>query len=222
MKKDLLEKGAIVQRDRETYAVAPHIPGGVTDAATLRRIAEVAERYGVRKLKLTSAQRIALIGVAEEDLDAVWEALGQKPGAAIGLCVRSVKMCPGTDECKRGQQDSISVGLELDRRYHGMELPWKLKMGVSGCMNDCGEVCIKDIGLVGTPRGWHVMVGGCGGAGARLSRRILEHVPTDAEAIDAVDRVVTWFRKQDRRCRLGKLIEEMGLEAFREEVFGSR
>ncbi len=40
MVEDLLEKGAIVQRDKETYAVAPHIPGGIiTDFNLLRRIA---------------------------------------------------------------------------------------------------------------------------------------------------------------------------------------
>ncbi len=144
MKKDLVQKGAIIQRDKETYAIAPHIPGGITDAATLRKIAGVAERYGARALKLTSAQRIAIIGLPEEELDRIWAELGEKPGAAIGLCVRSVKVCPGTDYCKRGQQDSVAVGLEIDRRYHGMELPWKFKMGVSGCMNDCGEVCVKD------------------------------------------------------------------------------
>ncbi len=29
MAKDLLEKGAILQRDKETYAIAPHIAGGI-------------------------------------------------------------------------------------------------------------------------------------------------------------------------------------------------
>lgn len=37
MKKDILEKSAILQRDRETYAIAPHIPGGITDTTTLRK-----------------------------------------------------------------------------------------------------------------------------------------------------------------------------------------
>lgn len=220
MKKDLLEKGAIVQRDKESYAVAPHIPGGITDAATLRRIADVAERYGAKALKITSAQRIAVIGLAEEELDAVWGELGQKPGAAIGLCVRSVKICPGTDYCKRGQQDSVGVGLKLDERYHGMELPWKFKMGVSGCVNDCGEVCIKDVGVIGTPKGWNVLVGGNGGGQPRLSVRVLENVPTDEEALAVVDRIVAWFKAQDRRCRLGKLVEEMGVERFRAEALG--
>ncbi len=218
MKKDILEKGAIIQRDKETFAVAPHIPGGIAEPSLLRKIADVAERYEAKSLKLTSAQRIAIIGLPEEKLDRIWEELGEKPGAAIGLCVRSVKICPGTDYCKRGQQDSVGVGLEMDRKYHGRELPWKFKMGVSGCMNDCGEVCIKDVGLVGTPKGWNVMVGGNGGSQPRLSVRLLEHVPTDKEALAVVDTIVDWFQGQGRRCRLGKFIEEIGVDAFREAV----
>ncbi|MEJ2698901.1 MAG: NAD(P)/FAD-dependent oxidoreductase [Desulfuromonadales bacterium] len=220
MKKDLLEKGAIIQRDKETFAVAPHIPGGIANASLLRKIADVAERYEAKSLKLTSAQRIAIIGLPEEKLDQIWDELGEKPGAAIGLCVRSVKICPGTDYCKRGQQDSVGVGLEMDRKYHGKELPWKFKMGVSGCMNDCGEVCIKDVGLIGTPKGWNVMVGGNGGSQPRLSVKLLEHVPTDKEALAVVDAIVAWFEEQGRRCRLGKFIEEMGVDAFRAEVLG--
>ena len=214
MKQDIPEKGAIVQRDRQRYGVAPR-PAGITDPATLRRIADVAERYGVAQIKLTSAQRIALLGFAEEHLDAILADLGEPPGAAIGLCVRSIKVCPGTDFCKRGQQDSVTVGLEVDRRYHGMQLPWKFKMGVSGCMNDCAETCLKDVGLVGTPRGWHLMVGGNGGSQPRLAHRLLEHLPDDATALAAVDHVVRWFQDQNRKCRLGKFIDEMGIEAFR-------
>ncbi|WP_298039906.1 NAD(P)/FAD-dependent oxidoreductase [uncultured Desulfuromonas sp.] len=218
MKKDILEKGAIVQRDKETYAIAPHIPGGLTEPAQLRRIADVAERFGAQALKLTSAQRIAIVGLPEEKLDQIWEELGEKPGAAIGMCVRSVKICPGTTFCKRGQQNSVEVGLELDRKYHGMELPWKFKMGVSGCPNDCGEVCIKDVGLIGSPKGWNVMVGGNGGGRPRLSFKLMEHVPSDEEALKVVDHIVTWFKAKDRRCRLGKFVEEMGIEAFKAEV----
>jgi NAD(P)H-nitrite reductase large subunit len=65
MKRDIPEKGAILQRDRESYAIAPHIPGGITDTATLRKICDIADKYGVQSIKLTSAQRIALIGIRE-------------------------------------------------------------------------------------------------------------------------------------------------------------
>lgn len=220
MKKDLPEKGAIIQRDKETYAIAPHIPGGVTSPATLRKIADVAERFAAQVLKITSAQRIAIVGLQEEQLDEVWQALGEKPGAAIGLCVRSVKICPGTTFCKRGQQDSVGVGMELDKKYHGMELPWKFKMGVSGCANDCGEVCIKDVGLIGTPKGWNVMVGGNGGGLPHLSQKLAENVASDDEAMAIVDKVVNWFEAQGRKGRLGKLIEEIGMDAFRKALLG--
>ncbi len=218
MKKDINEKGAIIQRDKETYAIAPHIPGGITTSTTLRKIADVADKYQAQALKLTSAQRIAIVGLQEEKLDEIWSELGEKPGAAIGMCVRSVKICPGTTFCKRGQQNSVEVGLAMDEKYHGMSLPWKFKMGVSGCRNDCGEVCIKDLGLIGTSKGWNVMVGGNGGSAPRLSYTLVEAVPTDEEALAIVEHVVDWFKAKDRRCRMGKFIDEMGFEAFKAEV----
>jgi len=44
------DKGVIVQRDKQTYAVAPHIPCGVVQPETLRRLADVAEKYGAQAL----------------------------------------------------------------------------------------------------------------------------------------------------------------------------
>lgn len=220
MKKDILTKGAILQRDKEKYAVSPHIPAGITSADQLRKIADVADKYAVQAIKLTSAQRIALVGVEEEQLDNIWKDLDEPMGAAIGMCIRSVKICPGTTFCKRGQQDSVAVGLELDQRYHGMELPWKFKMGVSGCPNDCAEVCIKDLGLIGTTKGWKLMVGGNGGAAARMSRPLADKL-NDDQAMALLDHVVQWFVNNDQKGRLGKFIEKMGFDTFKEEILST-
>jgi NAD(P)H-nitrite reductase large subunit len=65
------EKGVIIQRDKQTYAVAPHIPCGVVTAQTLRKLADVAEKYNAAALKITSAARIAIVGLKEEDVDNV-------------------------------------------------------------------------------------------------------------------------------------------------------
>ncbi len=62
------EKGAILQRDKLTYAIAPHIPCGVVSPATLRKIADVAEKYGAAAIKVTSAQRIAIVGLRRSRL----------------------------------------------------------------------------------------------------------------------------------------------------------
>ncbi|OQY22088.1 MAG: sulfite reductase [Desulfobacteraceae bacterium 4572_35.2] len=220
MKKDILTKGAILQRDQETYAVAPHIPGGLTSADQLRKIADVADKYNAQALKLTSAQRIAIVGINEEQLDEIWTDLDEPKGAAIGMCVRSIKICPGTTFCKRGKQDSVTVGLEMDKQYHGMELPWKFKMGVSGCANDCSEVCIKDVGLIGTPKGWSVRVGGNGGAAPRISMVLADKLDQQ-QATALVDHIVKWFVKNDKKGRLGKFINKMGFDAFKEEILNT-
>ncbi len=221
MKKDILEKGAILQRDRETYAIAPHIPGGITDTATLRKICDVADKYKVQAVKLTSAQRIALVGVKEEDLDNIWKDLDQTPGAAIGLCVRSVKICPGTTFCKRGVQDSVSLGLKIDAIYHAMELPNKMKMGVSGCMLSCSEVWVKDIGVMGTQKGWKILVGGNSGTRPRIADVLVEAVETEDEVLEIIAKIINWYKAEPRKeQRLVRIVEKMGIDAFRQEVLG--
>jgi len=216
-KKDLLEKGAIIQRDYETYAIAPHIPGGICEPSTLRKIADVAEKYNAKALKLTSAQRIAIVGIAERDIEDAWRDLDIPPGYAIGLCVRSVKFCPGTTFCKRGKQDSVTLGMEFDRKYHGMTLPSKFKMGVSGCANSCAESWIKDLGFIGMPKGWKVVVGGSAGAAPAIAEVLAEEL-TDDEAIDIADRVINYYKNCDTKKRLGRYIKEMGFEEFKKEI----
>lgn len=217
MSKDILEKGAIVQRDRETFAIAPHIAGGIIDPAGLRKIADVAEKYHAKALKITSAQRIAIVGIDPKDIDDAWADLGMKAGAAIGLCVRSIKICPGTTFCKRGKQDSVGVGLKLDAIYHGMQLPWKFKMGVSGCANSCAEPAVKDIGLIGTSKGWRVLVGGSSGVKPRLGQMLAENL-SDEEVLLLIDRIVNYYKDHAKKQRLGEFIDEISFEKFKAEI----
>ncbi len=213
------EKGAISQRDKQTYAIAPHLPCGVVTPATLRKIADVADQYGCKALKVTSAARIALVGLQEQDLESAWDELGVQPGAAVGLCVRSVKACPGTTFCKLGQQDSLGLGMRLDTRYHGMELPSKVKIGVSGCMNQCAETCIKDIGLVGKKKGWTVLVGGSGGAKPHLAQELADGISSD-DVEEVVDKVVAFYKDNaEKRERLWKMVERVGLDDMRKTIW---
>ncbi len=217
-KKDLLEKGAVLQRDNETYAIAPHIPGGIVNADTLRKIADIADKYHAQALKLTSSQRIAIVGLQEKDLDSVWAELEMKPGAAIGLCVRSVKFCPGTTFCKRGQQDSVGVGMELDDLYHGMNLPNKLKIGVSGCPNSCAENHFRDIGIMGTPKGFTIQVGGKGGIKPRIGDTLCQNIDQE-DLFPLIDKIVKIYGESAKKHeRLGAYIDRIGIEEFKKQV----
>lgn len=219
-KSDIPEKGAIVQRDRRTYAIAPHLPGGLLTKEVLLRYAALFDRYDIQAMKITGAHRVAIIGFAEDQLDQVWRELEMKPGAAIGLCVRSVEMCPGTTFCKLGQQDSMGLGLKLDEKYHGMKLPGKFKFAVSGCPMNCAAAPVRDVGIQGAPRNWKILVGGCLGPRPRMGRH-LAAVESDDEVLEIVERIVSFFADNSKhRERLGRLIDRVGWEVFQEAVLG--
>jgi nitrite reductase (NADH) large subunit len=85
---------ANIQKDG-TYSVVPRMWGGLTTAAELRRIADVADKYQVPTIKVTGGQRIDLLGIRKEDLIGVWKDLGMPSGHAYGKSIRTVKTCVG-------------------------------------------------------------------------------------------------------------------------------
>lgn len=212
--------GAILQMDKKTYAIAPHIPAGVATPEILRKIADVAEKYKAQAIKVTSAQRIAIVGILPEDVPKAWEDLGMEPGHAIGLCVRSVKVCPGNAFCKRGLQETLALGMEIDKRYHGMELPAKFKMAVAGCPNKCTDAASVDLGLMGTSKGYHLYVGGNGGVKPRPADILLENLQKD-QIIPVIDAVISYYKENAKpQERLGRLIDRIGIEGLHEAVKG--
>lgn len=218
MKCDILEKGAIVQRDGDTFAIAPHIPGGFIDVASFKKLVDVAEKYKAAAMKLTSGQRIAIVGLKEEDLDAIWRELDMPIGYAIGLCVRMVKFCPGTTYCRYGKQDAMGVGQVLDKLYHGHLLPAKFKIGVAGCEYSCAAPSVKEIGLKGTPEGWTLTAGGTAGAKPRFGDVIAEGL-SDEAAIELVGRIIHFAQGGGaKKVRLGRIIEQMGVAEFRRAI----
>ena len=216
-KTDLLEKGAIIQRDGETYAIAPHTPAGLLTPDILRKYADAAEKYKLQAIKITSSQRIVLVGLKEEDIDAVWKDLGMSAGSAIGICVRSVRVCPGTTFCKRARQDSLSLGLKLDAKYHGMPLPAKLKFGVAGCPFSCAESAVRDIGFIGDMNGFKCYIGGSASAAPRIGDLIAEDL-SEEDALALADKIISYIKTKESKKRIGRLIEEIGLETFRKEA----
>jgi G3E family GTPase len=54
------EKGVILQRDKKTYGIAPHIPGGMLTAEMLKKFTAIAQNNEKLTLKITSAARIAI------------------------------------------------------------------------------------------------------------------------------------------------------------------
>ncbi len=214
-KDDILGKAAILQRDQETYAITVRLLGGVMDVATARRVGDTAEKYGVEWLKVTGAQRLALFGIREEDIDPAYEALGMKPQAGTDLCRQYIKVCPGSTFCSRGLRDTLSFASKISERlYPFPKITAKVKIGISGCYNSCAEPAIKDIGLIGLPKGWTVMVGGAGGKDPMFAEVIARNLDDDQTA-DLMEKILKYYRGastryQTRNFRLGVIINKEG------------
>lgn len=212
------EKGAIPQVQEGSYAIAPHIPCGIVTPELLRKIADVSEKYKAAAIKITGATRIAIVGLKEENIDEVWKDLGLEKGAAVGLCVRSIRACPGSTFCKIGKQDALKIGMALDRKYHAFQLPGKFKMAVSGCHLSCSESWVRDVGLIGKKDGWMLTIGGNVGATPRIGQELAAGL-SDESALDAVEKVITCYQKNAKPGeRLGKMIDRVGLDDFKQAV----
>lgn len=216
-KANIPAKGAIVQRDLETFSIAPHIPGGFIEPAMLRKVADVAEKYGAKYVKLTGTQRMVIIGIKEEDLDNAWAEF-KDSSKAIGLTIRSIQMCPGTRACKRAKQDSPGLGFALDKEYYGKPAPAKFKMGVAGCSNCCSDPWLKDLGFFGTDAGFTAVAGGKGGGTAKVGKVIAEGL-TAEQAMKLTGKVVEFYRQHGKNPeRLGATIERVGFDAFAKAI----
>jgi NAD(P)H-nitrite reductase large subunit len=215
-KDDLLAKGAILQRDEETYAITIRLPGGVIDIPTGRRIAETAKKYNAQLLKVTGDARLGVIGIKEEDIDAFYGDLGLKPQMGTAFCQQYVKVCPGNTFCNRGQQDTLSFARKVNEMYYPYpKMTAKVKIGIAGCFNSCAEPAIKDIGLIGLPKGWIMMVGGAGGKEPMLAQTIARNL-TEDQALDAMDKILKYYRgiatrPQTRNLRLGVILQREGI-----------
>jgi nitrite reductase (NADH) large subunit len=209
-----------IQRDG-TYSVVPRIWGGVTSARELRAIADVAEKYAVRTVKLTGGQRIDLLGVKKEDLPAVWRdlaAAGFVSGHAYGKALRTVKTCVGKEWCRFGTQDSTRLGIRLERVTWGSWHPHKVKLAVSGCPRNCAEATIKDFGVVCVESGYELHVGGNGGIKVRATDFLCK-VATEEEVVEYGCAFLQLYREEARYLeRTAPWIERVGLKHIRERI----
>jgi NAD(P)H-nitrite reductase large subunit len=211
-------ENAILQRDKKTYAIVPRIPGGLLDRNHLRAIADAVDKYDIPIVKLTAGQRIALVGLQEEDLQGVYRDLGMDPGKATELCLHYVQACPGTEVCKFGVRDSLGFGIGLENLLAGKELPAKLKIGVSGCQFCCAENFVRDIGVLGKKNGWTVSFGGHSGNRPRIGDILATDLADDA-AIALIDKCLKFYKENARKKeRSSRFIERIGLEEFKKNI----
>ncbi|MEC1420773.1 NADPH-nitrite reductase [Bacillus subtilis] len=201
---------ANIQKDG-TYSVVPRMYGGVTNSTDLRKIADVVDKYEIPLVKMTGGQRIDLIGVKKEDLPKVWEDLDMPSGYAYGKTLRTVKTCVGEQFCRFGTQNSMALGIALEKKFEGLNTPHKVKMAVSACPRNCAESGIKDLGVVGIDGGWELYVGGNGGTHLRAGDLLIK-VKTNEEVLEYAGAYLQYYRETANYLeRTSAWLERVGL-----------
>jgi nitrite reductase (NADH) large subunit len=204
-----------IQKDG-TFSVIPEMPGGICSPDELRRIADAADKYAVPLMKLTGGQRIDLVGIAREDLPGIWRDIGMPAGYAWGKSYRTCKSCIGSDYCRFGLGDSMSLAQELEGRFRGLDSPGKLKLATAGCPRNCSEALVKDLGVVAVEGGrWEIYVGGA--AGAHIRKGDLLTVCDSADDVMKVSgRFIEYYRQNAKyKERTYTWVERVGIERVR-------
>ena len=208
---------ANIQKDG-TYSVIPRMWGGETSAAELRRIADAVDQFKIPTVKVTGGQRIDLLGVKKEDLQAVWNAIGMPSGHAYAKALRTVKTCVGSEWCRFGTQDSTALGKLLERATWRMYAPHKVKFAVSGCPRNCAEAGIKDVGIIGVDSGWEMYIGGNGGIKTEVAQFLVK-LKTQEEVLEYTGSFIQLYREEGWYLeRTVHFIARVGLDYVKQRV----
>ena len=224
------------------------VPGGVMTAAQVREIGVVADAFG----EGPDGTESPVFGNRYADLDhppghaaaldphrghpphlaAVLATSGLTTVQACGDSARNVLRCPvsgvDADEVVRRparRRRPISDFFTGNREY--ANLPRKFKISVTGCVEDCAQAEINDIGLWparaedGT-LGFNVLAGGGLSDGERMASDIDVFVRQD-QAVELCRAIAQLFGELGNRenrglARMRYLVQELGPEGFRAEL----
>ena len=204
---------------QKTYLVLPHFQAGLLSPEDLEQLAELARKYRVPRTKITSAQRVAFLGMEPEALEALKAEL-QIPDSLPHTRnrVHYVQACPGSTWCQYGQGDALTMGERLRAIELDGPLPYKVKVGISGCRFCCCESWIRDVGLTGEKKGWRFTFGGNGAGRPRIGDLVAEGL-SDNEAVALITKTLNYYLREAKfKTRSARFMERFGIEALKQAV----
>ena len=206
---------APVERKDGTYALRLCIKHGQLTVGMMKTVMDAMENFGLTSLRATTGQRMNLEGIPKDKLGEVIEALG----TSVEKAPPGVSVCTGAGICKYGMQESYGMADRLLAvvKENG-PYPFKVKSGVSGCKMACGMSFIRDIGMVGGPKGWEVHFGGSprkdAGLGVMLGSKVSEE-----EALDLAKKALLFYKDNGRkRERTSAMLRRLGADAVLDAV----
>ncbi|MEN8198887.1 MAG: hypothetical protein ABFR63_02325 [Thermodesulfobacteriota bacterium] len=206
------------ESNKKTFSVVPGLNMGLFAPEDLETILKVINKYNVPATKITSAQRLALLGMEKEEMAKLQQELKGHIREIPVNGVTYVQSCPGPEWCKYGIRDSMSLGKKLEEL--SMEKPFKakVKVGVSGCRMCCTEPYVRDLGIFASKKGWSLVFGGNGGNNARIGDLVAEGL-SDEEVLALAEKCLTVYQEEaNPHSRTARFMERFGIEKLKKRV----
>ncbi len=195
------------QTDGRFYVGAAPTVGRVS-GTTLLAIADLMDRAGSRRLRLTAQQKLVILDVAQPDeLATGLESLGLQVRPTEFR--RGAMACTGIEFCKLAIVETKARTADLVDRlegHFGEKLEGTdLSIHVNGCPNSCARFQIADIGFKGSlvpdadgemVEGFQVHLGGRLGPQAGFGRKLRALKVIADDVPDYVQRVLTNYTEQ--------------------------
>ncbi|MFJ2667259.1 nitrite/sulfite reductase [Nocardia fluminea] len=184
---------------------------GRVSGTILSKVADAAEKYGSDRIRFTPYQKLIVLDIADDQVDALideLEPLGLQARPSVWR--RNLLACSGIEFCKLSfvetRKRSQVLAPELEQRLADInaELDVPITININGCPNSCGRSQIADIGFKGQlvddgtgnqVEGFQVHLGGSLGLDSAFGRKLRQHKVTSVELGDYIDRVVRNFVK---------------------------
>ncbi|UXN02564.1 nitrite/sulfite reductase [Bartonella sp. HY406] len=231
---DIWVKNNVTAHKNEDYGIVSislkpvgGIPGDAT-AEDMELVADLAELYSDKELRVTYRQNLVLPHVALADLRAVYEALHRRnlANANIGL-VTDMIACPGLDYCALANARSIPVAQAISTRLGDnarQQNIGELSLNISGCINACGHHHIGHIGILGVEKKgeelYQLTLGGCDGNHTSLGDITGRGFEPD-RIVDAVETVVNTYLdlRENKDERFIDTYRRLGMEPFKQALY---
>jgi ferredoxin-nitrite reductase len=228
----------------DAFMMRVKVPGGVLRPDQARGIGRIAAdfangpipnpHFGNNFLDLTTRQDVQMHWLKMRDVPEIWrrlEEVGITTVQACGDSARNVLCCPVSGLGREEAIDAYFVAQAISNYFTGnreyANLPRKFKMSVTGCLEDCAQAEINDIGMLPArledgALGFNLRVGGGLSDGPRMASDIDVFVrPEDAvEITRGIAQVFGELGDRENRwtARMRYLVQELGPEGFREEL----
>jgi ferredoxin-nitrite reductase len=228
----------------DAFMMRVKVPGGVLTPEQTKVIGKIAvdfangpipnPHFGNDFLDLTTRQDVQMHWLKMGDIPEIWRRLEEAGITTVQACgdsARNVLCCPVSGLDHEEVIDAYPIAQAISDYFTGnreyANLPRKFKISVTGCLEDCAQAEINDIGMLparledGTI-GFNLRVGGGLSDGPRMASDIDVFVKPE-EAVEITRGIAQVFgelgdRENRWTARMRYLVQKIGPEAFREEL----